>query len=67
MSREDIKLMQILQQGANLKNSHYQVPLPFKDPYINLSNNRYYASQRFHIWRKKSAKMTNPRRTKSGL
>ena len=41
MSREDIKLMQILQQGANLKNSHYQVPLPFKDPYINLSNNRY--------------------------
>ena len=41
MSREDHKFMKILQEGKKLRNSQYQVPLPFKDPCVNLLNNRH--------------------------
>ena len=41
MSREDHKFMKILQEGTKLRNGHYQVPLPFKDPCIDLPNNRH--------------------------
>ena len=47
MSREDQKFMNILKDGTHLRNGHYQVPLPFRDPYVNLPNNRYQARQRF--------------------
>ena len=41
MSREDQKFMKILQEGTKLRNGQYQFPLPFKDPCVNLPNNRY--------------------------
>ena len=41
MSREDHKFMKILQEDTKLKNSHYQVSLSFKDPCVNLRNNRH--------------------------
>ena len=47
MSREDHKFMEILQEGAKLRNGDYQVPLPFKEPCIDLPNNRHQARQRF--------------------
>ena len=58
MSREDHKFMKILQEDTKLKNSHYQVPLSFKDPCVNLRNNRHQARQRFSYMEKNSAKMT---------
>ena len=47
MSLEDQKFIKILQEGTKLRNSHYQVLLSFKDPCVNLPNNRYQARQRF--------------------
>ena len=56
MSREDHKFMEILQEGTKLRNGHYQVPLPFKDPCIDLPNNRHQARQRFSYLEKKFSK-----------
>ena len=56
MSREDHKFMKILQEGTKLRNGHYQVRLPFKDPCVNLRNNRYQARQRFSYLEKKFSK-----------
>ena len=43
MSQEGQKFINILEEGTKLRNDHYQVPLPFKDPCVNLPNNRYQA------------------------
>ena len=67
MSREDHKFMKILQEGTKLRNGHYQVPLPFKDPCVNLPNNRHQARQRISYLKKKTAKMTNSERITSSL
>ena len=56
MSREDQKFMKILQDGTQLRNGHYQIPLPFRDPCVNLPNNRYQARQRFSYLDKKFSK-----------
>ena len=45
MSQEGQKFINILEEGTKLRNDHYQVPLPFKDPCVNLPNNRYQARQ----------------------
>ena len=54
--REDQRFKKILQEGTKMRTGHSQVPLPFKDPYIDLPNNRHQARQRFRIWRNNSAK-----------
>ena len=56
LSREDKKFMKILKDGTQLRNGHYQVPLPFRDPCVNLPNNRYQARQRFSCLDKKLSK-----------
>ena len=56
MSREDHKFMEILQEGAKLRNGDYQVPLQFKEPCIDLPNNRHQARQRFSYLEKKFSK-----------
>ena len=56
MSREDKKFMNILQDGTQPRNGHYQVPLPFRDSCVNLPNNRYQARQRFSYLDKKFSK-----------
>ena len=56
MSREDQKFMKIQQEGAKLRNGHYQVPFPFKDPCVNLPNSRYQVRQRFSYLEKKFSK-----------
>ena len=55
ISRED-KFIKILQEGAKLRNGYYQVPLPFKDPFVNLPNNRCQARQKFSYLKKKFSK-----------
>ena len=67
MSREDHKFMKILQEGTKLRNGHYQVPLPFKDPCIIFQITDTRQGKGFHIWRKNSAQMTNSERITSGL
>ena len=56
MYRKGQKFMKILQEGTKLRNGHYQVPLPFKDPCVTLPNNRYQAGQRFSYLQKKLSK-----------
>ena len=56
MSREDHKFMKIVQEDTKLKNAHHQVPLPFKDPCVNLPNNRYQTRKRFSYLEKKFSK-----------
>ena len=46
MSVEDVKFMKIMEDGAKMVNKHYQIPLPFRNPNIELPNNRYQAWQR---------------------
>ena len=43
MPVEDVKFMKILEDGAKMVNKHYQIPLPFRNPNIQLSNNGYQA------------------------
>ena len=40
MSVEDVKFMKIMEDGAKMVNKHYQIPLPFRNPNIQLPNNR---------------------------
>ena len=56
MSREDQKLMEILQEGIKLRNGHYQVLFLSKDPCIDLPNNIYQARQKFSYFEKKFSK-----------
>ena len=50
---------------TRLRNGHYQVPFPFKDLCVNLSNNRH--QERCSYLEKNLAKMTNSERITSGL
>ena len=43
---EDVKFMKIMENGAKMVNKHYQIPLPFRNPTVQLPNNRYQAWQR---------------------
>ena len=56
MSVEDQKFTKILQEGTNLRNGHYEVPLSFKDPCVNLPNKRYQARQKFSYLEKRFSK-----------
>ena len=67
LSTEDKKFMKILREDTKLRNGLFQVLVPFKDPCVNLPNKRYQARERFSYLEKNSAKMTNSRRTTSGL
>ena len=46
-------LWQILVVGAKMLNKHYQIPLSFRYPNIQLPNNRYQAWQRSLYLRKR--------------
>ena len=46
MSVEDMKFTKITEDGAKMVNKHYQIPLPFRNPNIQLPNNRYQTWQR---------------------
>ena len=46
MSGEDVTFMKIMEDGVKMVNKHYQIPLPFRNPNIQLPNNRYQTWQR---------------------
>ena len=46
MSVEYVKFMEILKDGTEMGNKHYQIPMPFRNASIQLPNNRYQTWQR---------------------
>ena len=40
---EDTKFMEVMQDVAKMANKHHQIPLLFRNPNIQLPNNRYQA------------------------
>ena len=53
MSVEDVKFMKTMEDGAKMVNKHYQIPLPFRNPNIQLLNNRCQAWQRLSYLKKR--------------
>ena len=47
MSQEDLKFMQILDNGARLIDGHYEIPFPQCDDNVRFPNNRSQAEKRF--------------------
>ena len=47
MSVEDVKFKEIMDDRAKMVTKHYQIPLPFRNPNIQLPNNRY---QVWQVW-----------------
>ena len=48
LSREDKKMLKILETGAKKNGNHYEVPLSFKDADVKLPNNRNQAIRRIN-------------------
>ena len=40
LSQDDMKFLQIMNEGIVSTNGHYQLPLPFKNPNVKFPNNR---------------------------
>ena len=53
MSVDDAKFMKIMEDGVKMVKKHYQIPLPFRNPNIQLPNNRYQAWQRLSYLQKR--------------
>ena len=53
ISQQDTKFMEILNEGAKLKDGHYQIPLPFKQEDVRLPCNKYQAAQRLSYLKRK--------------
>ena len=55
MSQEDLKLMQVLDNGTRLVDGHYEIPLPLRGDNVRFPNNRLQAEKRFiYLQRKMS-------------
>ena len=53
ISQQDMKFMEILDEGTKLKDGHYQIPLPFKQEDVRLPCNKYQAAQRSSYLKRK--------------
>jgi len=53
LSNEDKEFLNIMQNGVTLVDNHYQLPLPFRNPKLTMSNNREQALQRLSSIKKK--------------
>ena len=47
ISPEDLKFMQVLDNGTKLIDRHYEIPLPLRDDNVRFPNNRLQAEKRF--------------------
>ena len=55
MSQEDLKFMQVLNNGTRLIDGHYEILLPLCDDDVRFPNNRSQAENRFiYLQRKMS-------------
>ena len=48
LSKNDKRFLEILDAGTKKNENHYEVPLPFKQNIIKISNNRSQALKRMH-------------------
>ena len=53
MSQEDLKFMQVLDNGTRLIDGHYEIPLPLHDDNVKFPNNRLQDEKRFTCLQKK--------------
>ena len=53
MPQQDMRFMEILDEGTKLKDGHYQIPLPFKQEDVRLPCNKYQAAQRLSYLKRK--------------
>ena len=53
MSQEDLKYMQVLDNGTRFNDGHYGIPLPLRDDVIRFPNNRLQAEKRFTYLQRK--------------
>ena len=53
MSQEDLKFMQVLDNGTRLIDGHYEIPLPLHDDNVRFPNNRLQDEKRFTCLQKK--------------
>ena len=56
ISREDRKILGILETGTKKEMAHYEVPLPFRDTSAQLFGNRKQAVKRMHHLRRRFIK-----------
>ena len=54
-SVEDVKALQVLQEGTYFDNGHYVVPMLWKDSVVQLPQNRHLAEKRFTALQKRLA------------
>ncbi|KAJ8349548.1 hypothetical protein SKAU_G00246780 [Synaphobranchus kaupii] len=52
VSQEDKRLIKIMESSAELKDGHYQLPLPFMEDDLKIPNNRHLAEQRISSLKK---------------
>ena len=45
--QEDLKFMEVLDNGTRLIDGHYEVPFPLRDDNVRFTNNRLQAEKRF--------------------
>ena len=53
MSQQDMRFMEILDEGIKLKDGHYHIPFPFKLQDVRLPCNKYQATQRLSYFKRK--------------
>ena len=53
ISQQDMKFMEILDEGTKLQDGHYQIPLTFKQEDVRLPCNKYQAAQRLSYLKRK--------------
>ena len=56
MSQEDLKFIEILENGTELVRVHYQILLPFRNNEINLPNDHSQTEKRFACLQRKLSK-----------
>ena len=63
ISPEDLKFVQVLDNGTKLIDRHYEIPLPLRDDNVRFPNNRLQAEKRFTYLQRKMSRNLNSRIT----
>ena len=63
MLQEDLKFMQVLDNGTRLIDGDYEIPFPLCDDNVRFTNNRLQAEKRFIYLQEKCQGIINSRMT----
>ena len=53
ISQEDLKFMQVIDNGTRFIDGHYEIPLPLRDDNVRFKSNRLQAKKRFTYLQRK--------------